>query len=165
MKKIFLATSLVMISASSFAAAQWHKSLPTEVQAEFAEESSVQLTLNHSASLNTDKLGRDDTLATLTATSKEAGLIGFHWKSAQPGQPSAALLQNGNDPQQNVEVTFVDQSGNDLVASDKDANWFVTKGATNNDTKSIVHIRPTIDDQPVTPGSYSGTLEAARYVE
>ncbi|MBC3252296.1 hypothetical protein BFS14_14805 [Serratia fonticola] len=165
MKKKILVLSFIMFSASSMAATGvWHDSGSTEAEAEFAEATSVKLELNHTAHLTTDKVGRDEALATLTATSKTPGLIGFQWKIPVTDKENATLLTNTNDGS-SVEVEFSDQSNRALMPSTQDNHWYVTQDATNTSTKIIVQIRPTVDDQAVTPGSYNGMLQAARYVE
>lgn len=163
MKKILLSASLLMVSASSFAATGvWHDSGVYEIEAEFDEAASVNLVLNHSTSLATDNVGTGETLAVLTATSPVAGTIGFHWLTPKEGKPSSSEFSNQNGT--NIEVEFRDESNRSLVPSAQN-DWFTLQGATNTATKAVVQIRPAIDNQPVTPGSYSGTLEAARYVE
>ncbi|MGF6188967.1 hypothetical protein [Serratia sp. 2723] len=158
MKKLIIATTLALLSGSTFAAT-WHDSSPQELEVQFSLPG--VLTLTPIAHQLGTKLNTDAVLAEMKADSSVAQVIGFQWKDPIPGKAVQTVFKDaeGNNT---IEAQMEDVSNVLLVPSKDDSNWFVTTTAVATDTSTTIHIAPVHEGQ-VQPGEYSAQMQVAQY--
>ncbi|CAI1746945.1 Uncharacterised protein [Serratia fonticola] len=158
MKKLIIATTLALVSGSTFASV-WHDSSPQELEVQFSQPGFLTLTpVPHQ--LGT-KLDTGAVLAEMNAVSTAQQVIGFQWKDPTPGKLVQTRFKDvtGNNT---IEAQMEDVSNTLLVPSKDDNNWFVTTAATATDTSTTIHITP-VHEGVVQPGEYSAQMQVAQY--